>query len=231
MPLLVARLGTSGYFSGMAGPAEDDSTRAVDVVPLPTATGTKQSILATASRLFEEQGYDATSLRQIAEAVGTTKAAVYYHYPAKENLLLELTRPMIDGMSALVTQMRSNDSPGAEAALAAYLDLIVDHLPLVHLLARDPATQNHPDVGPRARALIEAIQRMIAGPDATMNQTVRAACAMGVIHAVATLPPDRVRDSRDIILNAALASLEAPKRAEKPKTTSSRKAASTRKQG
>jgi hypothetical protein len=50
---------------------------------------------------------------------------------------------------------------------------------------------------------------MIAGPDATTNQTVRAACAMGVIHAVATLPPDRVRDSRDIILDAALAALAA----------------------
>lgn len=208
--LLVDRLGGSRYFSGMGDPVEEEPAHGADLVALPSASGTKQSILAAASRLFEEQGYDATSLRQIAEAVGTTKAAVYYHYPAKEHLLLELTRPMIDGMSALVTQMRSSDVADAEAALAAYLDLIVDHLSLVHLLARDPATQNHPDVGPRARALIEAIQRMIAGPDATTKQTVRAACAMGVIHAVATLPPDRVRDSRDIILNAALAALAAP---------------------
>lgn len=172
--------------------------------------GTRQLILDTAQRLFEEHGYDATSLRQIAEAVGMTKAAVYYHYPAKEHLLLELTRPMLDAMSDVVTRLRSADGTTDPAqALGSYLDLFVDHLQVVHLLARDPATQNHPDVGQRARTLVDAIQRLIAGTDASDERIVRTACAMGVIHAVGTLTPEQAKSSRDVILAAALSALAA----------------------
>src|SRR3954467_2414576 len=117
------------------------------VVPLSSGT-TRETILAAAQRLFGEKGYDATSLRQIADAVGTTKAAVYYHFPAKEHMLLELTRPMIDDLSNLVTNLRDNGSDALDpvSVLETYLDLFLAHLPLVGLMARDPATQNHPDI-------------------------------------------------------------------------------------
>src|SRR5437764_3916998 len=90
----------------MAGGTGADSGKAARELAAVPAGGTRQLILQTAQRLFEERGYDATSLRQIAEAVGMTKAAVYYHYPAKEDLLLELTRPMLDAMSDTVTRLR-----------------------------------------------------------------------------------------------------------------------------
>ncbi|HET6817848.1 MAG TPA: helix-turn-helix domain-containing protein [Mycobacteriales bacterium] len=183
------------------------------VVPLNAGT-TRATILDAARRLFTEQGFDGTSLRQIADAVGTTKAAVYYHFPAKEHLLLELTRPWLDAMSALVTEIRSSerDTCDAEATLAAYLDLFIGHLPVLHMLAGDPATQNHPDIGRRARALVDSIQQHIAGPDPSDTQLVRAACALGVIHAVATLSIDLVSSNRDAILESAVASLSAPSR-------------------
>lgn len=169
---------------------------------------TRQAILATARRLFEEQGYDATSLRQIADEVGMTKAAVYYHYPAKEHLLLEITGPMLDDISRLVARLRSDEEPLDErAALAAYLDLYISHLPALRLLARDPATHNHPDVGRRIRALVEEIQRRVAGPDASTDRIVRTACALGVIHGIGTLPPDLTINGRDVILSAAVAAL------------------------
>src|SRR6185437_10733990 len=40
--------------------------------------------------LFIEQGYDKTSLRQIAEPLGFTQAAIYYHFAAKEDILVAL---------------------------------------------------------------------------------------------------------------------------------------------
>lgn len=180
-------------------------------VPLAART-TRAAILAAAQRLFTEQGFDGTSLRQIADAVGTTKAAVYYHFPAKEHLLLELTRPWLDAVSALVTEIRSKEREGCdvEATLAAYLDLFVEHLPLLHMLAGDPATQNHPDIGRRARALVDSIQQRVAGPDASDARLVRAACALGVIHAVATLSVELVESNRDAILEAAVGALSAP---------------------
>lgn len=46
-------------------------------------------IIDTAANLFQEQGYNATSVRQIADAVGVTEAALYYHFKAGKRELLE----------------------------------------------------------------------------------------------------------------------------------------------
>jgi AcrR family transcriptional regulator len=51
---------------------------------------TKQRILDTAERLFGENGYDATSLRQIIAAAGVNLAAIHYHFGSKQELLDEL---------------------------------------------------------------------------------------------------------------------------------------------
>jgi AcrR family transcriptional regulator len=194
------------------------------VVPLGSGT-TRETILAAAQRLFGEQGYDATSLRQIADAVGTTKAAVYYHFPAKEQMLLELSRPWFDALGMLVTEMRSSDRRDCDAAktLEAYLDVCIAHLPFLNLLARDPATSNHPDIGRRALTLIEAVKRHIAGEDATDERLVHTSCAFGVVHAVAQLPADLVAAHRQTFLDSAIAALNAdgrprsaPKRSRQP---------------
>jgi AcrR family transcriptional regulator len=50
----------------------------------------RQRILDVALELFNEQGYDKTSLREIADRLGVTKAALYYHFERKEDILLEL---------------------------------------------------------------------------------------------------------------------------------------------
>ncbi len=51
---------------------------------------TKLKILDTAERMFGEQGYDATSLRQIIAEAGVNLAAIHYHFGSKEQLLDEL---------------------------------------------------------------------------------------------------------------------------------------------
>ena len=51
---------------------------------------TRDRILDVALELFNEHGYDKTSLREIAEQLGVTKAALYYHFEKKEDILLEL---------------------------------------------------------------------------------------------------------------------------------------------
>jgi AcrR family transcriptional regulator len=48
---------------------------------------TRQEALRVALDLFTEQGYEATSLRQIADALGINKASLYYHFPNKEAIL------------------------------------------------------------------------------------------------------------------------------------------------
>src|ERR1700728_3155712 len=55
-----------------------------------TVRSTRERILDIALELFNEKGYENTSLREIAERLGTTKAALYYHFERKQDILLEL---------------------------------------------------------------------------------------------------------------------------------------------
>lgn len=51
---------------------------------------TRTKIQQVAMELFAEQGYDKTSLREIAERLGVTKAALYYHFKSKEEIVTSL---------------------------------------------------------------------------------------------------------------------------------------------
>ena len=182
-------------------------------MPRGSRVGTRQEILATALELFLSQGYEATSLREIAERLEITKAALYYHFPAKEQLIVELTRQLLNDLADLLAKARAERSRDRDTCrvelLDAYLGLLIEHHQVIDLLARNPATQNHPDVGLRARNLIEALTSELAGPDSTTQDKLRVACSMGAISAVITLPTKDVEAARDVILGAALAALDA----------------------
>jgi AcrR family transcriptional regulator len=60
----------------------------------------KDKIRNTAAHLFAEHGYKATSMQQIADEVGVTKAALYYHYVSKDKLFLDI---ITDTSSELIT--------------------------------------------------------------------------------------------------------------------------------
>ena len=47
----------------------------------------REAVLRAAIDLFIEQGYDATSISDLAGSLGVTKSAVYHHFPSKESLL------------------------------------------------------------------------------------------------------------------------------------------------
>lgn len=55
---------------------------------------TRERIQQVALQLFTEQGYDKTSLREIAERLGVTKAALYYHFKSKDQILESLILDM-----------------------------------------------------------------------------------------------------------------------------------------
>ena len=80
-------------------------------------------IIETAERLFVEQGYSATSVRQIAEEVGCTEAALYYHFTDKRALLqsvIECQLPRFQQVLENCSQARS-----LEELIALYGQTIV----------------------------------------------------------------------------------------------------------
>jgi AcrR family transcriptional regulator len=58
----------------------------------------QDAVLNTAVRLFNEHGYDATSMFDIAEALGITKSSVYHHINGKEHLLQMAVDRALDGL-------------------------------------------------------------------------------------------------------------------------------------
>src|ERR1700728_3994702 len=56
----------------------------------PEASSTRERILNVALDLFTEKGFDGASLREIAERLGVTKAAIYYHFASKDDILMAL---------------------------------------------------------------------------------------------------------------------------------------------
>src|ERR1041385_1313233 len=88
---------------------------------------TKERILDTAEKLFSEQGYDATSLRQIINEAGVNLAAIHYHFGSKEELLDELimrravpvNEKRIELLNAVLAEA-GNGPPAIEKVLEAF---------------------------------------------------------------------------------------------------------------
>lgn len=72
---------------------------------------TRERIVDVAMRMFVEQGYDGSSLREIAEAIDVTKAALYYHFRTKEDIVAEAFDAHAHRVQDLVEWLESVD-PG-----------------------------------------------------------------------------------------------------------------------
>ncbi|MET8311663.1 TetR/AcrR family transcriptional regulator [Micromonospora sp. NPDC005173] len=64
--------------------------------------GTRERIKVVALELFTEQGYEKTSLREIAERLNVTKAALYYHFKSKDDIVASFVEERLERMDALI---------------------------------------------------------------------------------------------------------------------------------
>lgn len=69
----------------------------------PAAGGTPEAIRAAAVSLFATRGYEATTMRELARAVGVEAASIYNHFPSKHVLLADL---LVSAMAGLVESVR-----------------------------------------------------------------------------------------------------------------------------
>ncbi len=107
--------------------------------------GTRQRILDIALDLFITQGYDATSIRQIAERLGFSKASIYYHFASKQDILMALHFKLHEiGRDALGTVDAQATSPEAWMSLLDQLiNQILEYHDLFILQERNQAALAH----------------------------------------------------------------------------------------
>jgi AcrR family transcriptional regulator len=109
------------------------------------AEHTRQQILETAQRLFTELGYDATSLQMIADEMGLTKAAVYYHFRAKSDILHATLMPGIQRVEALLDEAETMRGRRAriEHLVNGLVDFLVQNREYAVMASNDPAAKRN----------------------------------------------------------------------------------------
>ncbi len=145
----------------------------MDELELTRGEQTRQEILDAAKGLFLAQGYTATSMRQVARAVGITPAAIYNHFPGKDEIftsLLQQEAPY-DELFALTDGMQDDTPEGLLGQmLRGAIELVAEHqdylrLAMIDAQEREGATLAGflPQILPRAQELYQRLVALDAG--------------------------------------------------------------------
>lgn len=133
-------------------------------------------MLATAVAVFNERGYDGTSMEDLSARLGIGKSSIYHHIQSKQALLgLALDRALA-GLEQAAQSVREQDGPAVdrlEALLRTSIVVLVDQLPYVTLLLR---VRGNSEVERSALARRRHIDNLLA-------QLVREAVAEGSLRA------------------------------------------------
>jgi AcrR family transcriptional regulator len=154
---------------------------------------TRDRILDTALDLFIEKGYDAVSLREIAEQVGVTKAALYYHFSSKEDIFRALVAPIREVSDLLVEGLLTPATPQSWArAWESVIDWILPRRRLLELLQNNHQMMH--ELGPdledegKHRALHERLDAALSNERLPLEDRVRMAASIGVVTGVLAFP-------------------------------------------
>ncbi len=164
------------------------ASRAASTAPgEPTRTHTRQRIQAVALELFAEQGYDKTSLREIAERLGVTKAALYYHFKSKEDIVSSLVEDFFGQIDALIGWGSSLPrTPETRAAvLSRYFAIVADGNQVFRMLQHNQASVNSLAHTKKREMLyrerIYTLVGLLSEPDAPLPAQLRAAAALASV--------------------------------------------------
>lgn len=147
---------------------------------------TRERIKAIALELFTEQGYEQTSLREIAERLGVTKAALYYHFKSKEEIVHAFAEDRVATLGQMIDWVKTQP-PGPETRTAfldryaAEIDRGKPHSIMRFFQENQPALRGTA-VGARIRDQILDLIDALAGPDADPVSRLRTAFAVFALH-------------------------------------------------
>jgi AcrR family transcriptional regulator len=150
-------------------------------------------VLDAALELFSEHGFEGTSLQDIADRLGVTKAAVYYHFHTKDDLLLALVEPAFDELLALAGEADSGLRPqrGRGVEVARYVDYLLRHRRVAGYLTRDATAMSRSVLVEKGAQLRGQVESMLLGGDADDLGTVwGAATLQALAGALIAAPPD-----------------------------------------
>ena len=171
------------------------------------------TVTSTAVALFNAQGYDGTSMETIAEQLGVTKAALYYHAPdGKQQILQHAMHRAMDPLWESLAEDGAREGSAADRlryVLSRQVELVIEGLPDIGFFLL--SLSHHPladEAKRRRRAYDRALAELFA--EAAEEGAVRADLDVGVVTRLVTgmaysvnewyredgrLSPDQMRDT------------------------------------
>ena len=147
-------------------------------------TDTRVRVQKVALELFAEQGYEKTSLREIAERLGVTKAALYYHFKSKEDIVHSFTDDYFAEFDGLLDWARTQ--PRTDVArreiLDRYVGMVLAGHEVFRFLEQNRAAvqgmHDGKDRFARFRNRLDGLVDVLVGAEAELRDRVRASTAV-----------------------------------------------------
>ena len=148
---------------------------------------TRSRLRELALTLFAEQGYEKTSLREIAERLGVTKAALYYYFKSKEDIVRSLVEDYVAELDELILWAQAQPrSPATRAEIVRrYLHIVANGTEVFRMLHQNQAAvsglANAKERGELFKERLDALVALLTPPDGSLREHIRAAsCLMSV---------------------------------------------------
>ncbi|WP_282127490.1 TetR/AcrR family transcriptional regulator [Roseobacter litoralis] len=126
---------------------------------------TREAILVAAARLFRHEGYNATTMRDIAQESGIEAGSIYYHFQSKDQILSEVLDIGVRQLYEKVSEIVGSTKEGLEEFRKTFAQLIETHL--TYLLTDSDFTsaniRNYPMLSDEARAPHRELRASYAG--------------------------------------------------------------------
>jgi AcrR family transcriptional regulator len=165
---------------------------------------TRARIQEVAVALFAEQGYEKTSLREIAERLDVTKAALYYHFKSKEDIVRSLVEDYYGQIDALIAWGKTQPASPATRSelLSRYVGIVVEGDEVFRMLHQNQAAVNSlasaKNRGALYRERLGALIELLTGPGAPLGDRLRAAMALGGVSVGWMFFADQVPDRAEL---------------------------------
>ena len=179
---------------------------------------TRERIQSVALELFAEQGYDKTSLREIAERLDVTKAALYYHFKSKEDIVTSLVEDYFGEIDELVAWGKAQQqTPESRAeVLRRYYGIVAGAGEVFRMLQHNQASVNSlahaKNRSELFRERMDGLVAVLTETDPPLASQVRAAVALVSVSFGCMFYADRFSDTgelRDTVLEIAFSLVDA----------------------
>ena len=169
---------------------------------------TRQRIQEVARDLFARQGVQRTSLQDIADKLGITKPALYYHFDSREDLVRSIVAPLIDEGEQFVADQENLGHTDARELLEGYFDFHYRHRQDLVLVLAELTMLADLGLIDKVLAWRDRLGKLVFGARPTLAQSTRAVVAFGGLQDCCLQFPDTpYKQLREKSVEAALAAL------------------------